>query len=287
MRVLAAGAAVLALASLAAHARLADTPLPSAPTLEEALPSVSVLRAVALGYAPLVADYYWLRALNEFGDRRMVKARYPNLIALVRRVLALDPKFLAAYHFAGTALTVKQLDPAPSIALLEQGTLQRPDDWQIPFLLGFNRYYFAHDFAGAALALTVAARHPEAPPITAPLATRLAAVSGEPEVGLALIDSILEGVTDDSLRATYLERRALLVLEVDLRALNEASSRFTEAHGRPPRDLRELVGPGLLREVPGEPLGGEYVVDDQGVVRSSNDARRLRLYATPATRETP
>jgi hypothetical protein len=287
MRAGVVAAAVLAAASHLAHERLAATPLPGAPTLEEALPSVPVLRVVALGYAPLVADYYWLRALNEFGDLRMQKARYPNLVALVRRVLALDPKYLAAYHFAGTALTVKSLDPGPSMALLEGGLKQRPDDWQIPFLLGFNRYYFGHDYAGAARALAIAARFPEAPPVTGPLAMRLAEAGGEPEVGLALVDSILAGVTDETLRADYLERRSLLVLEVELRALNGLSARFSAEHGRPPRALRDLVDAGLLPEVPVDPFGGAYGVDAAGLVHSSNDERRLRLSADDASRSGP
>jgi len=281
MNVRGLAAAALAVTSVAAHRALEASPLPQVTTLEEALPSIPVLRVAALGYAPLVADYYWLRSLNEFGQNRMVRARYPNLIALMSRVLALDHKFLRAYHFAGTALTVKELDPAPSIAMLEQGLVERPDDWYIAFLLGFNRYYFAHDLAGAARALALAARSPEAPPITGPLAARLAAASGEPEVGLTLIDSILETVTDETLRRDYLERRRLLELEVALRALNQASARFTDDHRRPPADLRELVTAGLLREVPPEPLGGRFYLDAAGVVRTTNDAQRLRLHETP------
>ena len=95
-------------------------------------------------------------------------------------MLALDPYFKTAYIFAGTALTVQRMDPAKANALLEQGMTYRPDVWQIPFYLGFNRYYFQQDYAGAAEALAVASKYSEAPAITAQLATRVAAHPGRP-----------------------------------------------------------------------------------------------------------
>lgn len=268
---------LLALGSYGAHRSMDQVDLEKPPTLRETLPSEEALHLLSLGFHELVADYYWLRALSEFGDRERAKAGYPNLEALVRRVLSLDPNFVTAYYFAGTALTVRELDPKVSIELLSKGIQLRPDDWRIAFLLGFNLYYFAHDYAGAARALAHAATLDGAPDVAGPLATRLAAEAGEPEIGLALVESMLRTTSDDKLRAMYEERRNLLRLEVELRWLNEAAERFSMERGRRPRSLDELKIGGFLTAIPKEPLGGRYIMDDQGRVATTHEARRLRM----------
>lgn len=264
------------------RARLEGWPLAAPASLHEALPSVRALEVMALGYRSLVADYYWMRALSHFGDQAMHPKLYPDLAAFLERVLALDPYFATGYFFAGTALTIKGMDPQPSIRLLERGLRYRPDDWHIAFLLGFNAYYFAGDYALGARALAIAARLPGAPPIAKPLAMRLAAAAGEPEIGLSLLESIVPSLTDEQLKEEYEERRRLLELELQLKHLNKASARYQARHGKPPATIGDLVGPGLLQSIPDEPLGGRYSLSSSGMVTTSNDAKRLRL-----TQKTP
>ncbi len=269
-----------ALVAHLAQRELDASPLAKPESLAESLPSVRALELLAVGHRSLVADYYWLRALSHFGDKSMHAALYPNLQALTSRIVALDPYFADAYFFAGTALTVKGMDPQPSIDLLEQGLRYRPDDWRIPFLLGFNAFYFKNDYRRGAQALALAAKNPAAPPVACPLAARLAAEAGAPEVGLQLIDSIIPGITDEKLKNDYAERRLLLELELQLKFLNDASQRYQSARHALPRVLDDLVGPGLLRSLPEEPLGGTYFVTPEGQVRTSNEERRLRLKST-------
>lgn len=259
------------------HRALDATPLPQPQSLNATLPSVGALQLLGLGYDSLVADYYWLRALGHFGDTQMHALVYPDLEPLLRRTVMLDPNFEAAYYLAGTALTLQGMDVSLANALLEHGLEHRPDVWKIPYYLGFNLYYFAHDYARAAELLARAAKHPEAPAVAGQLATRLAAHAGRPEVGLAYVDSMLEGLTDEKLRQEYLERRKLLLLEIELANLGEAARRYREQHGGPPRTIDELVGPGLLREVPIDPFGDPYYLDAEGTVRTRSEDRRLRL----------
>ncbi len=251
----------------------------------ETLPSPEALRFLSLSYKSLVADYYWMRAISHFGTTEMHEVLYPNLEPFLRRVVALDPYFSHAYFMAGTALTLEGMDLTASLELLEVGMRYRgnldddiPDDWRIPFLLGFNAYFFAHDYARATRALALAARLPGAPEVAGPLATRIAAEAGEPEIGLHFIDTILDSVTDDTVRQTYLERRTLLLLELRLKILNQAAQEYVARTGQAPAALQDLVRAGILKSLPEEPLGGRFFLVE-GVVRTSSDARRLRLPA--------
>lgn len=265
------------LATHAAHRAVDAVELPVSKDLMETLPSKEALGFMSMGYTNLVADYYWLRAVSNFGSKRMHRHGFPNLPGLIERALNLDPYFAAAYFFAGTALTVQGQDYRAALRLLEQGTEMRPDDWRMPFLLGFNRYYFERDYAGAALAMARAAKIPGAPPVAGPLAIRLAAEAGDPESGLQMIDSLMRGVTDPKLLATYEERRVLVELELQLKWLRQAVERFRQSSGHAPKDMQALVAAGVLREIPTDPLGGRYYIDEEGNVQTTSEDKRLRL----------
>ena len=78
---------ILAVATHVAHGILNDRVPPPSGDLHETLPSEEALALLSLTYEPLVADYYWFKAINEFGETEMHTARYPNLLALVERFM--------------------------------------------------------------------------------------------------------------------------------------------------------------------------------------------------------
>lgn len=243
----------------------------------ETLPSAEALQLMALTYDEVVADYYWLRTVSEFGDVQKHVVRYPNVVPMTERVLTLDPRFKTAYTFAGTALTVEGFDTHEAIAILRRGVEHRPDVWQIPFYLGFNLYYFLGDFEGAAEAMARAAMVPGAPEIAGHLATRLAAQAQRPEVGIQMIDSILDSIDDERTRNLYLERRRILMVELHLLWLNEAITHFRGQRGKCPASIDDLVTAGVMRAIPDEPLGGEYRIKDcRAVTTSKYEELRVR-----------
>ena len=270
---------------LAVHQRFGEERLPQPKELEETLPSLQAVKLLALNYPSAWADYYWLRTLSHFGDDSMHQHRYPNLMAFMERVLHLDPYFINAYHFAGTALTLREFDYNHSLEFLERGMHFRPDDWRIAFYQGFNAYYFANDFDRAAKALTHAARAPGAPSYIGALATRVAAEANDPRVGLALVDEMLENVNDEDLRNDYLKRRSLLLLEVQLRELQREVDNWMATTGEKLTNLRQLH---MFQNHSGpihDPMGGEFFLDAQGRVQTTSEKQRLRIYGKTQARK--
>lgn len=279
---------LLVLAALAMHAShqlLLSVERPDSAPVQATYPSAAALRLMAFDYDSLVADAYWLRALGHFGDANMHEHHYPNLEPLMRRVLTLDPYFSTGYYFAGTTLTLAGQDTQASVALLRQGLQYRPDDWRIPFYLGFNLYYFLQKYAEAAEALSLAARHPQAPDYTGPLATRLAAHAGQPELGLAMLEQVLPRIRNPRLRQTYLRRRDLLRLEVQLRALRRMANDYRDRMGEPPESLKALVQADYIDAIPTDPLGGRFFIDANGRVQTTSEDERLQWQQQDAHNE--
>jgi hypothetical protein len=253
-----------------------NTPGAAPAVVPEVLPSPGALRLLSLGYKNLAADYYWLRSVSDYGNKRMVHAHYPNLWPLLSRVHALDSLFAAPYIFAGNVMTLNGMPWRNALDLLKVGMQMRPDVWRIAFLYGFNLYYLEQDYIGAAHALATAAAHADAPAYTGPLAARLAAEAGAPDAGLVMVDALLADTDSPETIALLQDRRQRLQLEVDLRSLNAAAAAYVATHDHPPRALEDLVGLAGVQAVPADPFGGAYVLEAD-VVRTQHEALRLRL----------
>lgn len=238
-------------------------------------PESHILRWWALGYPQLVADSFWLAAIHHFGDGRMHARNYPELVPLMERVIQLDPYFAAAYQFIGTAMTLKDMPIAKPLAWLALGTALRPDQWKIPFLWGFNLYYFEQDNLLAAKALALAAKHPQAPEHLGLLAGRLAAQAGEPATGLALIETLLHHAQNEQSKQALQERYQQLLHEYHRDQLQQAARQFAAQSQAPLQQLQQLVQAKLLPAIPEEPLGGVWLVS-RGQIESSSEQLRLR-----------
>ena len=77
---------------------------------EEALywPSGKVLKALSLGHYGLIADIYWMRAVQYYGGKRLQNAKQFELLEpFIDIATTLDPQLLHAYRFGSIFLSEK------------------------------------------------------------------------------------------------------------------------------------------------------------------------------------
>ncbi len=258
------------------------------------------LRVLALGFQSTAADASYLDAIQIFGDDKTifgtlpVKERRSRAEArLLLDTTTLDPKFDYAYIFAAVSLPIPWSDGTThnadfAIDLLRKGVGAVPDDWRIPFYLGYLLSTTTGDYAGAARAMAEAARRPglpgeaHRPPYLPFLAMRLAAQGGSIQTGLMLARSMLANAQTKDERDRVEERIRLLHMERDLRQIEAAARRYRARAGRFPPSLEALVASGDLARIPPEPHGGRYLLDPETGVAHSTAAHRLRLFVHPA-----
>jgi hypothetical protein len=110
------------------------------------LPRVTHARLATLGYHEAAADLAWLRSIIYFGEQATTRGRFEDFGSYVDLVIALDPGFRRIYHWAGVLsiysrprITRRMVEQ--SIHYLELGTKRFPDDGEMHYMLGFNRYF--------------------------------------------------------------------------------------------------------------------------------------------------
>ena len=171
--------------------------------------------------------------------------------------------------FAAAVLSWEGEMPEEAVKILKKGLMARPDDWRIPFYLGFNYFYFLGDSLRASQYLARAARIPGSPQYLPLLAVRLRSRAGDIKTSIRFLEGLLLTVKNEKTRQVILKRLKALK---DIDYLQTGVRRFRTIFGRNPSSLRELVSMGVIDSIPHEPYGGRYTYDPStGRVWSSTD----------------
>lgn len=158
----------------------------SAPHRVWSVSPADVVRRVAPSFEVVLADLYWIRAVQHFGRTRLSGGgvqEYAPLQPLLDAAVTLDPRFDAAYRLGAVFLA----EPLPggagrpdlAVALLRKGVASVPERWQYPRDIGFIHYWWLQDIEGAARWFRRAADVPGSPWWLRPLAATTMTEGGD------------------------------------------------------------------------------------------------------------
>ncbi len=243
------------------------------------LPRGEYLKPALLGYHHLGADILWLRLLQVVGKRNNTSDEYEWIYHALDVVTTLDPHYAYAYYVGGVVLNNYANRVDLSNRLLEKGHRENPGEWNLPFLLGHNHYFVLGDATKGADYIGKAARTSGAPDFLPGLATRMHAEAGNPEVALKFLEALWKENPDLVVREKLETRAKEVMIERDLRILEQAIGLYQKQYRAYPKTLTELVSAGYLTQIPEEPFGGSYLMDSQtGQVTSSTHPTRLKVF---------
>jgi tetratricopeptide (TPR) repeat protein len=227
--------------------------------------SPAVMTRLALSYDDLLADVYWIRAVQHYGSTKRSTApdkSYGLLYPLLDLTTSLDDRFNMAYHFGSLFLA----EPSPggpgrpdlAIALLEKGLVAQPEKWEFVQAIGFVHYWWYEDYPAAASWFERAARMPGAPVWMGPLAAVTLAEGGRRDGSRALWQQIARTAEDGWYRNEANRRLMQLDALDEVDQLTAAVSAFERTRGAAPESWEALVSAGYLRALPSDPTGQPY-----------------------------
>jgi hypothetical protein len=269
-----------------AHASIAESP--TATESESFVPNPERARFAALGFKSLVADLYWLQAVqilggarSNFDDQNVVLAQ------LVDVTTAVDPWVDHPYRFAAVWLTDSEENVRRANRLLERGVSYHPLDWRNRYYLGFNHFFYLEDPTTAAQILSTAVSLKGAPKYLGALTGRLEADRAGLESAAAFLIEMADSAVDGYSRAEYLKALDEIEVERLARVLDDAREAFARRLGRDLERVAELSAgpdPVLSRLPPAHPHfpGFEWTLDDEsGQIVSTFYKTRYRVHVHP------
>ena len=264
---------VLGLAGAVVILRALDGIRPTA-TLDETLyiTSPKLLKRLSLGYDGLLADIYWTRAVQYFGDRHhRGEVTYKLLAPLLEITTTLDPHLIVAYQFGSNFLAPAPPDgagmPHAAIELAEFGIKNNPDEWRLYYELGFIYYMDLQDYGKAAEAFARGAKAPAAHPFLRIMAGLMAEHAGDIGTARMMWTTTYESAQEQSIRNNAAAHLRALQVDEDVTNLNDLIQHYRERFGRMPQGFADLNAAGMLRGLPRDPLERPYVITPDGQVR--------------------
>jgi hypothetical protein len=249
-------------------------------TLEEVLylSSPKALQKLSLGYDGLLADIYWTRAVQYFGNKHHEGARRYDLLApLLEITTTLDPHLLVAYEYGANFLAPKPPNgggmPERAIQLEEYGIRNNPNEWRLYYNDGLIHYMELKDYSGAAQAFARGAKVPNAHPFLALMAAKMAEHAGDLQMARLMWSTTYESTKDNVVRANAAAHLRALQVDEDVTNLEAVIARYRQMTGRVPSSFSNLEAAGLIRGTPADPLGHSYklVPDGRVEVRVPDD----------------
>jgi tetratricopeptide (TPR) repeat protein len=253
------------------------------------LRSGPMLKAMSLEYAPLVAELYWTRVVQYYGDKhRRHDADLELLWPLLDVTTTLDPNLLVAYSFGSTFLG----EPSPrgagrpdlAIELINRGIRANPDYWRFYEDLGFIYYFELHDYQKASAAFLEGSKNPAALVWMKVLAARVLEQGGTLETSAFLWNELYHSATDPQVKDNAATHLKLLTVDQNLKTLNLLAAEYEKRVGHRLTIAHDLVSAGLLSRDPLDPAGFPYEFAEDGKARLSPASPldlKKKLYQNP------
>jgi len=236
------------------------------------LRSGSALKKMSLGYDSLLADIYWTRAVQYYGNRAGIDgAKFDLLWPLLDIATTLDSKLIIAYRFGAIFLS----EPPPAgagrpdlaIELVKRGIAENPEQWHLNADLGFLYYWRMKDYPNAAAAYLEGSKNPKAPVWLKLMAARITEKGGSLETSRMIWSQIYETSQDKNVREKAMETLRGLRAQEDEARLDQLAQEYKNRFGHFPASASDLRAAGLLREIPEDPAGNPYVFGADGKSR--------------------
>jgi len=251
--------------------------------------SPSMIRSLALGYESLLADIYWMRAIQYYGrrdeaDRRPV--RYKNLAALLDVTTTLDPDLIDAFRAGSIFLAEPEPigagQTAAALTLLDKGIGLHPQEWRLRFDKGMVYYWYLSDFKAAGDVWAEAGRIAGAPYWMEPLAAMSLSKGGHVDTAIALWQRQYHESDRADVRTNAKNHLVSFAISEQLWTLEFLAEKFRETKGTFPARLEDLIAIRWVRKVPVDPTGTPYEYNPATGEVKLNPASKVVFLNVPA-----
>jgi hypothetical protein len=255
---------------------------------------------MALSYKTLLADIYWIRAVQYFGSTRIEarssassgrtqSAGYDLLYPLLDVTTSLDPAFNIAYRF-GSIFLAEEYPMGPgrpelAIKLLDKGFAANPRKWQYVYDKAFVYSWALHDSKQAAHWFDEAAKIPGSPEWMPGMAAFMLEQGGDRRNARMMWQQIHNAAEHKYVRENAAFHLAQLDAVDAADRLSALLKRFEAETGSRVTSFDLLVTRGVLPGFPTDADGAPFVIDP-ATGRVDLD-KRSRFYPLPRFEDAP
>ncbi len=209
-----------------------------------------VVKALSLGFSDLLADLYWMRAIQYYGTQKTAGTGFANLAPLLETAAELDHRFSIVYRYGAVFLSepspIGAGQPKAGVALLQKGADRNPQDWRLRQEQGLFTFFYLKDATAGSEALQQASRVSGAPDWMAALAAQVLAKGGELEAALNMWSIIYQQSEPGILRDNARDQIKIVRSRIMARDIQDRIRSHREKTGQTESSLVELRRAGVI-----------------------------------------
>lgn len=226
------------------------------------VPQKEVVEILSLDHRGLAADILFIQAILHSGSLMWKPLEYEFdsewSYQAMDLTTTLDPRYLTAYLFSGMGLVHGSDDVRLARPILERGMVQFPQNWELPFWVGYLHHIYLEDYKTAGEYFWRASQCPGAPKTFLSLMLSSLKKGGQYERAIWALNSLIEHTENKKIVQIYQKR--LIRLE-NMVILKKAAAHYRKTKGVPITELNQLVTEKFLPEIPEDPMGKGYEWD--------------------------
>jgi tetratricopeptide (TPR) repeat protein len=223
---------------------------------------------MALSFKSVLADVYWIRAIQYFAATRLQNRPIVGedlLYPLLDVTTTLDPAFNIAYRFGATFLAEKRAAGLGrsdlAVKLLDKGFANNPSKWQYLYDKAFIYYWHENDYRTAAHWFAEAAKVPDSADWLPGLAAYMLVQGGDRQSSRFMFQQLRDSAEHDYMRKNAQHRLDQLDLLDLIDRLNAVLTRYERETGTRATGWAPLVSRGWMRRTPEDQNGTPLVID--------------------------
>ncbi len=235
--------------------------------------SPKTLKIMSLGFDNLVADIYWLRAVQYFGNPEIPKnLKDPELVYKYFDIITeLDPKFVNAYRYGGTFIS----DPLPfglnrldiGTNLFDKGQINNPDNFRIPLEHGFQYFFYSDNKEKASELFKEASEKPNLKEKRRASIKGMAASALDKGGNRELSKKIWQEIHDSTQNEGRRNFALLNLKELNTKDLEDKltgfANKYEETYGSFPKNVEELLILKEVKKIPKDHEGLVFYIDPE------------------------
>jgi tetratricopeptide (TPR) repeat protein len=236
------------------------------------IPSGKFLKFATFGYRALAADAIYLWSIQYYSTPT-IDDRYDHLDHVFAIINELDPRYQDPYEVGAMIAVQGALENRvqwpekaaktmrDAFTILDRGAANNPDQWIYPFDAGHMALVNLKDYALAEKYFEQCMRIPGAPVFVERLRANAIFKKGDLQTSWETWLDIYRRAPDERTKRIASNHLYNVKGAIDKAALEAAVAEYQKRFGRRPPDFGTLVRAGLLREVPKDFDGRDYVYD--------------------------
>ncbi|MDD8013490.1 MAG: hypothetical protein PHX05_08445 [Acidobacteriota bacterium] len=226
------------------------------------LPSGKTLKALSFGYHNLAADLLFIWSIQFYSSYNLTN-RFDFLERVYDAITDISPQYKDPYIIGALIMAHEAKDVPMALRLLDKGSRRNPREWIFDHEAGYYCYKYLKDYAKAEEYYGRAAANPDAPVFIRRMKAHLVYLRDDPRVAYQMWLDIYRNAEDILTRDSARNHLYQIKAEIDLPQLQAKVMAFRVKFRRLPASLAEIAAAGLVREIPRDFSGNEYIYDAQ------------------------